>query len=59
MSKHLRLDIDGRDNPVERLCARIEDARVSTICALNGSAFGGAADIALACDFRVGVEGMR
>ncbi len=50
---------DWRDNPVERLCARIEDARVPTICALNGSVYGGAADIALACDFRIGVEGMR
>ena len=31
---------DWRDNPIERLCARIEDARVPTVCALNGSVFG-------------------
>ena len=30
-----------------------------TIARLNGSVFGGATDLALACDFRVGVLGMR
>jgi enoyl-CoA hydratase/carnithine racemase len=33
--------------------------RVPTIAALNGSVYGGATDLALACDFRIGVEGMR
>ena len=33
--------------------------RVPTICALNGSVYGGATDLALACDFRIGVEGME
>jgi enoyl-CoA hydratase/carnithine racemase len=33
--------------------------RVPTICALNGSVYGGSTDLALACDFRIGVEGMR
>ena len=32
---------------------------VPTVCALNGDVFGGATDLALACDFRIGVTGMR
>ncbi|MGE0723175.1 MAG: enoyl-CoA hydratase/isomerase family protein [Alphaproteobacteria bacterium] len=30
-----------------------------TIAALNGGVYGGSTDLALACDFRIGVEGMR
>ena len=33
--------------------------RVPTIAALNGSVYGGATDLALACDFRIGVKGIR
>jgi methylglutaconyl-CoA hydratase len=29
------------------------------ICALNGSVYGGATDLALCCDFRLGVHGSR
>src|ERR1700690_2371457 len=36
-----------------------EALRVPTIAALQGSVYGGATDLALACDFRIGVEGMR
>jgi enoyl-CoA hydratase/carnithine racemase len=32
---------------------------VPTVCALNGSVFGGGVELALSCDFRVGVEGSR
>lgn len=42
-----------------RLCDRVEVMRVPTICALNGSVYGGSTDLALACDFRIGVTGMR
>jgi len=38
---------------------RLEQCRVPTICALNGPVFGGGTDLALACDFRVGVAGIR
>ena len=41
----------------ERIVDRLETLRVPTIAALNGSVYGGATDLALACDFRIGVEG--
>lgn len=37
----------------------LEALAVPTIAKLNGSVFGGATDLALACDFRVGVPGME
>ena len=43
----------------ERTVDRLEALRVPTIAALNGSVYGGATDLALACDFRIGVDGMR
>jgi enoyl-CoA hydratase/carnithine racemase len=33
--------------------------RPVTICALNGSVYGGATDLALACDLRIGLEGIE
>jgi enoyl-CoA hydratase len=48
-----------KDGPTfEHLADRLERCRLPTICALNGSVYGGATDLALACDFRVGVAGM-
>jgi enoyl-CoA hydratase len=38
---------------------RLEEVAVPTICAMNGSVYGGATDLALACDFRIGVTGTR
>jgi enoyl-CoA hydratase len=43
----------------ERTVDRLEALRVPTIAALNGGVYGGATDLALACDFRIGVAGMR
>jgi enoyl-CoA hydratase/carnithine racemase len=43
----------------ERTVDRLEALRVPTIAALNGSVYGGSTDLALACDFRIGVEGMQ
>jgi enoyl-CoA hydratase/carnithine racemase len=42
-----------------RLCDKLEDLRMPTICALNGSVYGGATDFALACDLRIGVRGSQ
>ena len=38
---------------------RLEALRVPTVCGLNGSVYGGSIDLALACDFRIGVTGME
>ncbi|TDN57953.1 enoyl-CoA hydratase/isomerase family protein [Paraburkholderia sp. BL10I2N1] len=40
----------------EALASELEQARPVTIAAINGGVYGGATDLALACDFRVGVE---
>jgi len=42
-----------------RVVDRLEGLRVPTIAALNGSVYGGATDLALACDFRIGVAGIK
>ncbi|MBP0494867.1 enoyl-CoA hydratase/isomerase family protein [Pararoseomonas indoligenes] len=41
-----------------RLADRLEALRQPTICAMNGGVYGGSTDLALACDFRIGVTGM-
>ena len=41
------------------LVDRFEAVRVPTICRLQGGVYGGATDLALAADFRVGVAGMQ
>src|ERR1044072_7024811 len=40
----------------EVVVARLEDLGVPTICRLNGGVYGGSTDLALACDFRIGVD---
>src|SRR3954466_8872658 len=35
---------------------RLEDLSIPTICRLNGGVYGGSTDLALACDFRIGVD---
>ena len=45
------------DRSFEDLLDAVEDFSLPTICALNGSVYGGATDLALACDFRIGVRG--
>jgi enoyl-CoA hydratase/carnithine racemase len=43
----------------ETLTQDLAAARVPTICALNGSVYGGGTEVALCCDFRIGVVGTR
>jgi enoyl-CoA hydratase/carnithine racemase len=52
---------DGTADPrlFERTVDALEALPVPTIARLNGSVFGGATDLALACDFRVGITGME
>jgi enoyl-CoA hydratase len=50
---------DASGTGFESLVDRVEAMRMPTLAALNGGVFGGASDLALACDFRLGVRGMR
>jgi enoyl-CoA hydratase/carnithine racemase len=50
---------ESRRYGFEMLCDKLEACRVPTFGALNGSVYGGGTDLALACDFRIGVAGMR
>jgi len=50
---------DWSENPLSRLCDVIEACPAPVLAGLNGGVYGGGVEIALACDFRVGVEGMR
>jgi enoyl-CoA hydratase/carnithine racemase len=43
----------------EKIPDALERLRPITVCALNGSVYGGATDLVLACDFRVGLKGMH
>jgi enoyl-CoA hydratase/carnithine racemase len=47
------------DDRFETLLDTLESLPLPVICALNGSVYGGATDLALACDFRIGLEGSR
>jgi enoyl-CoA hydratase/carnithine racemase len=43
----------------DALTSQVAAMPIPTVCALNGSVYGGGAEIALSCDYRIGVEGMR
>jgi enoyl-CoA hydratase/carnithine racemase len=47
------------DASFENMLDEIEALPLPTICALNGSVYGGATDLALCCDLRIGVRGSR
>ena len=47
------------DDRLEKMLDTLESLPLPVICALNGSAYGGAIDLALCCDFRIGVRGAR
>lgn len=58
-------DIGGFDETAhgstafEKIPDRLATLRPVTICALNGSVYGGATDLVLSCDLRVGLDGME
>jgi enoyl-CoA hydratase/carnithine racemase len=43
----------------ERIPNRLASLRPVTVCALNGSVYGGATDIVLACDLHIGLDGIE
>ena len=43
----------------ERVPEALAQLRPITICAMNGSVYGGATDLVLACDLRLGLEGIE
>ncbi|WP_158900774.1 enoyl-CoA hydratase/isomerase family protein [Burkholderia sp. L27(2015)] len=47
------------DRGFELFLDALENCALPTLCALNGSVYGGATDLALCCDFRIGVVGSR
>jgi enoyl-CoA hydratase/carnithine racemase len=49
--------LERLDRSFEELLDSIEQCPLPTIAALNGSVYGGATDLALCCDFRIGVRG--
>ena len=55
-------DVAGADwsvNPLTALCDAVDAFPVPVVAGLNGGAYGGGMELALACDLRVGVAGMR
>ncbi len=50
---------DQLDSRFEDMLDHVERFPLPTVCALNGSVYGGATDLALCCDFRIGVRGSR
>ena len=43
----------------EQIPDKLASLRPVTVCALNGSVYGGATDIVLACDLRIGLDGIE
>lgn len=54
-------ELDGPGDPqlFEQVVEALEALPMPTLLRFNGSVYGGATDLALACDFRVGVQGME
>jgi len=54
-------ELEGASDPrlFERTVDALEALPLPTIARLNGSVYGGATDLALACDWRIGVAGME
>jgi enoyl-CoA hydratase/carnithine racemase len=50
---------DWTENPLTKLCDTLEAFPIPTIARLNGGAYGGGVELALACDFRVATTGFK
>ena len=56
--QHIGVKEDSATPGFDLMTDRMERVRVPTIAALNGGVYGGSTDLALGCDFRIGVHGM-
>ena len=54
-----RKDHELQSNDMSKLCDSIQNFPLPTVCALNGSAYGGGVEIACACDFRISVPNVE
>ena len=54
-----RKDQELQTNDMSKLCDSIQNFPLPTVCALNGSAYGGGVEIACACDFRISVPNIE
>ena len=54
-----RKDHELQSNDMSKLCDSIQNFSLPTVCALNGSAYGGGVEIACACDFRISVPNVE
>jgi enoyl-CoA hydratase/carnithine racemase len=52
-------DPELQSNDMSKLCDAIQSFPLPTVCALNGSAYGGGVEIACACDFRIAVSNIE
>ena len=43
----------------QQTTVQLAELPIPTICSLNGNVFGGGVELALSCDFRIGIEGTR
>ena len=55
----LQAILDELDARFERMLDALETLPVPTIAAFNGSVYGGATDLALCCDIRIGTPGLK
>jgi enoyl-CoA hydratase/carnithine racemase len=51
-----KVEQNSAGSAFEVVVNRLEDLGVPTICRLNGGVYGGSTDLALACDFRIGID---
>lgn len=47
------------DDAFQKMTLQLAELPIPTICALNGNVFGGGVELAVSCDFRIGIEGSR